>query len=654
MFTPEKMTQIQAVFHRRDLGAVAETVIRDGNLHLTDAADLEPWAQELQTYGGAGEEGQAGRDRRERIESMLKDLSIVQKFDGLEPAPEPWEALDPEIAETEGRLESLKTERDANQKDLSRLEGLKSRLGDIPTLGFAIEGRDAYSYLCVETGRVNDKNLDILNAKLAPVLHMVLPLGSARGKTTVLAVSLKRDKAVLDAALAEAGFEAIEWGKGEYALTPDEIRGIDAKIGTLRDAVQKTNSQILEIAAARGKWLLSALFKLRKERLTHRIQQTFRKTDHTFLLSGWVPEAHQSGFVGAIREATGDRCVVKRIRPEDFASVREGKVQVPVRLKNPALVKPFELLTSAYGTPAYTSLDPTPLVGLSFLLMFGVMFGDVGHGLVLALIGGLLLLKLKGDARQAGLLILYAGCSSMVFGFLFGSIFGYEETLPTLWLKPMESISQLFKTLIFFGTGMVTVSCLMNVGNKLKKGQWPVAIFNKAGIVGLMFYWSGIFLAMQVLSPPATKSGFQKALPFLLGAAFVLLLLQEPISRFLMGKKKLFHEGAVTGMMEAVMEMLETFLGFLANTVSFIRVAAFGLAHAGLFMAVFELCKGMQNVANGSLSIVLMIVGNIGIIMLEGLVVTIQSVRLEFYEFFTRFFEHGNNPYRPVKTELQA
>jgi len=652
MFTPEKMMQIQAVFHKGDVDAVAEAVIRDGNLQTTDAGDLETWASELDRYGTEEETGSM-RDRRERIEGMLKDLSVVPKFEGLEPASETWESLDPKIAEIAGRLEALKIEKETKQKDLSRLENLKARLGGICDLGFALEGRDAYSYLCVETGRVNDRNIGVLTDRLAPILHLLLPLGSNKGKTVVIAVALKRDAAALNAALAEAGFESIEWGKGDYALTAEEIRGLDAKISGLGEAVRKAGASILEIGAAHGPFLRSALFKLRKEKLTHRILRFFRKTDHTFLLSGWVPAAHQKDFVRGIREATKGRCVVKEIRPEDIHSVREGRVQVPVRLRNPAPVRPFELLTSAYGTPSYTSLDPTPLVGLSFLTMFGVMFGDVGHGLVLALIGGLLLWKLKGESRKAGQLILYAGCSSMLFGFLFGSIFGFEETLPTLWLKPMESISELFKTLIFFGTGMLTVSCLMNVANKLKKGLWPVAIFHKAGIVGLVFYWSGIFMAMQILSPSAgAKSGLQKAVPFLLASAFVLLLLQEPISRFLMGKKKLFHEGAATGMMEAVMEMLETSLGFLANTVSFIRVAAFGLAHVGLFMAVFELCRGVQNVAHGSVSLIIMIVGNIGIIMLEGLVVTIQSVRLEFYEFFTRFFEHGDNPYRPVRTEL--
>lgn len=106
--------------------------------------------------------------------------------------------------------------------------------------------------------------------------------------------------------------------------------------------------------------------------------------------------------------------------------------------------------------------------------------------------------------------------------------------------------------------------------------------------------------------------------------------------------------------MEGVIEMLETFLGYLANTVSFIRVAAFGLAHVGLLMAVFALSEGMHQMAKGAVSVAIVIFGNIGIIVLEGMVVTIQSVRLEFYEFFTRFFEHGDTPYRPVKQELRG
>jgi V/A-type H+-transporting ATPase subunit I len=652
MFIPEKMMQIQAVFSNRDADAAVEAVIRDGNLQITDVGDIEPWARELSKYG-AGEEADSMSERRELVEGLLKDLAVEPKFEGLPPARDSWENLDTQIHEIGQRLKSLKTERESGVKELARLENLKTKLGGLRNLGFTLEGSDAYSYLCVEAGRIRDRNLEILGEKLQSILHVLMPLGSAGGKTTLLVVTLKRDKAALNAALGESGFEALEMGKGEFAVSPEELRTLDSKIAALTMDVRTTDGRIRELGGRHGTFLRSILFHFRKERLTRLILRHFRKTDRTFLLSGWIPAAQRETFVREIRESTGGRCVVEEIRPDELPAVREGKVQVPVRLKNPAPIRPFELLTSAYGTPAYTSLDPTPLVGLSFLIMFGVMFGDVGHGLVLALIGVLLLWKLRGEARQAGLLVLYAGCSSMAFGFLFGSIFGFEEILPTLWLKPMESIPTLFKTLIFFGTGMLTASVLLNIGNKLKKGQWPAAIFNKAGVMGLVFYWCGIATAVRILSPAeASPSGFAKAVPLVLAAAAVLLFFHEPISRLLMGKKKLFHEGAATGMMEAAMGMLEMFLGYLANTVSFIRVAAFGLAHVGLFMAVFALSEGMRGMAHGAASAAVIVIGNIGIILLEGLVVTIQSVRLEFYEFFSRFFEHGDNPYRPVRTEL--
>jgi V/A-type H+-transporting ATPase subunit I len=120
------------------------------------------------------------------------------------------------------------------------------------------------------------------------------------------------------------------------------------------------------------------------------------------------------------------------------------------------------------------------------------------------------------------------------------------------------------------------------------------------------------------------------------------------------GKRKLFPEGVATGIMGGIVEILEIFLGFLANTVSFIRVAAFGLAHAGLFMAIFALSDAVKGSAGGVISGLVLLFGNLLIIALEGLVVSIQAVRLEFYEFFSRFFQSGSIGYRPLKAELTA
>jgi V/A-type H+-transporting ATPase subunit I len=140
--------------------------------------------------------------------------------------------------------------------------------------------------------------------------------------------------------------------------------------------------------------------------------------------------------------------------------------------------------------------------------------------------------------------------------------------------------------------------------------------------------------------------------PILMAASIFLLFFREPIIHLLQGKKKLFPEGLVSGVMGGLVEILDIVLGFLANTVSFIRVAAFGLAHAGLFMAIFALSDLVKTSAHGIASALVLLFGNILIICLEGLVVSIQGVRLEFYEFFTRFFERGEAIYRPLKSEL--
>jgi V/A-type H+-transporting ATPase subunit I len=266
-------------------------------------------------------------------------------------------------------------------------------------------------------------------------------------------------------------------------------------------------------------------------------------------------------------------------------------------------------------------------------------------------------MALKGKKqmfKHAGVLIFYGGCASMTYGFLFGSIFGIEHLLPTLWVKPMESISELFKIAIYFGIGMITLAMVINAINGIRKRHFLGLIFDKAGLLAAILYWSGIVVVTRMLTTTAEAKGEVPVLVIgLMLAAVVLLFLREPILHLAEGKKKLFPEGVTTGIMGGLVEILEIFLGFLANTVSFIRVAAFGLAHAGLFMAIFSLSDAVQGMAGGLVSGLILVFGNVLIICLEGLVVTIQAVRLEFYEFFSRFFEQSNSKYEPIGAELK-
>jgi V/A-type H+-transporting ATPase subunit I len=653
MFTPEKMIQAQAVFSNRDIDAVAESIVRQGVLQMADVAEVEDWAGEL-AAAGTGDEPADMRTRRERIEAVMKLLDVPDSTKNGSPAAGKWEEIDGRAAEIENACRNEVSLLDGMRKELNRLESLRVRAGEMPSPGFSLEGQEAYSYLSVEMGRVADKNMGVLKSRLEPVLHTLMVLGSGKGHSTIVVLSLKQDGPKVRAALAEAGFDAITPEKAEWMLTPEQLGELDAKIAALRGQIEGSAKRLKGMASEHGPFLGAVLFRIQWEGLKQRILRYFRKTDQTYVMSGWLPRADRKPFAEELKRATSGRCVLREIPAEDVESVRSGKVQVPVKLRNPALVKPFEILLGAYGTPDYRTIDPTPILGISFLIMFGLMFGDVGHGLVLALAGAFMLLKgrqasgRQASGRQTGLLVLYAGCSSMVFGFLFGSIFGFENTLPTLWTKPMESIGRMFKAVIFFGAGLITVSVVIRMINQYRQRRFLHIVFDKAGLVGGVFYWCGIAMATAVLAAGPVPAW----LPVVLLAMCVLLFLQEPLVHALQ-KKKLFPDGAASGLMGGFIEVLEAFLGYLANTVSFIRVAAFGLAHVGLFMAVFALADANKTSAGGAAYYLIQLVGNIIIIVLEGMVATIQCVRLEFYEFLSRFFEQGESEYKPYGSEFR-
>jgi V/A-type H+-transporting ATPase subunit I len=377
------------------------------------------------------------------------------------------------------------------------------------------------------------------------------------------------------------------------------------------------------------------------------IKDYFKVTDKTCLFSGWVPEEETGDLVSNIREITGGTAVIEVTRADKIPGVDEGGVEVPVLFKQPPFLKPFELLVSGYGTPSYRMIDPTIFVGITFLLMFGMMFGDVGHGLVL-LAGGLLTALKSKKWHEAGKLGAYCGVVSMIFGFLFGSFFGLDSLLPTLWLKPLENMTDLFKAAIGFGVVMVSLGIILNVINSFRAHSFWQNFFDKSGPLVGVVYWAGIGIVLKTMI-----SGGNSLSPAIFYGIFIAPLsvftLRGPLLKLMGKQRRSFPDGIGTYIMESVVEVMEILMGYLANTISFIRVAAFGLAHAGLFVAVFSLARVVSARPGGLfLSWLVLILGNVVIILLEGLVVTIQALRLEYYEFFGKFFKGLGSKYEPA------
>ncbi len=343
-------------------------------------------------------------------------------------------------------------------------------------------------------------------------------------------------------------------------------------------------------------------------------------SEHFVVVAGWVP-------VSRIKKLSD---VFDRYA---WGTDEEVEIVPPTYMNPPSPFKPFASVVSTYGLPEYNSFDPTLIVSITFPLLFGMMFGDVGHGLVLS-IGGLFL-WLRG-VTYAGVFF-YSGLSAMLFGFLYGSFFCYEDVIPPLLFSPSplrgSGYLKLMAFSIFLGMAIIVLGMIINVIQHIKKPR--KAIFGEHGLLSLFFYLSVILAGLWGLIFKSKVPVYVVALPFVL----LVLMFLRPL---LEGEKMTIDN---------VFMAFEEILNFFTNTVSFVRVAAFAMSHAIMSSLVFIFREAFGSGGTGfGLDILL---GNIFVMAMEGLVVYIQTVRLHYYEFFSKFFSGKGYPYSPLKWELK-
>jgi V/A-type H+-transporting ATPase subunit I len=246
-----------------------------------------------------------------------------------------------------------------------------------------------------------------------------------------------------------------------------------------------------------------------------------------------------------------------------------------------------------------------------------------------------------------GIILMECGVASVIFGFLYGSVFGVEHLLPALWFSPMQDVNYFIKIAILVGVGAISLGLILSFINalRLKTPRLPAA-----GLLAALIYWILAGLGVRYLLTGAMEWDFWVAagvagVTLLMGIIYILqrLWLAPP-------QAEASTEGVSIRLLEGIIEVVDGTIRFVANTISFIRIAAFALAHAGLFIAVFSLADTLNRMGGGGLVYWLTIaVGNVVIILLEGLVVSIQIVRLEYYEFMSKFFHGGGEPFKPLE-----
>jgi V/A-type H+-transporting ATPase subunit I len=372
---------------------------------------------------------------------------------------------------------------------------------------------------------------------------------------------------------------------------------------------------------------------------SHNVRKYAGHTKESFYISGWMPKDELKLFIKNIDK---DKSISYVIEEPEMVK----RASPPTELKNHRIFKPFESIVKTYGLPSYNEVDPTIFVSIVYVFLFGMMFGDIGQGAILALGGYYLYYKKK---INLGGVLIPVGISSMIFGLLYGSIFGYENIIKPLWIHPMEEITNIMIISIGVGIFLISVSMIINLINKIKNKELVNILFDKNGIAGFVFYWGVLLLAVYYLRKgemliPVVLAGM------ILALSLLCIAFKELLENIIHKKKKLLPDDRGSFIAESLFEIFDTVLGFVSNTISFVRVSAFALNHIGLFMAIFILA----NMLNGAGNIIVVIIGNIIIIGLEGLIVGIQDLRLTYYELFSRFFVGEGIPFKPIKaTEKQ-
>ena len=358
-----------------------------------------------------------------------------------------------------------------------------------------------------------------------------------------------------------------------------------------------------------------------------------------FVLSGWIP----ADTYAEISKTISEEAPTTVLMAEDTKDIECSGIRIPTKLKNNPIFRPFQDIVAMYSLPSYGEIDPSSIVAITFILFFGLMFGDVGHGIMIFL-GSMLLVKRGIMRRSLGTVMKMASLSSIFFGIMYGSIFGIEGIIPEFWLKPMDDVNTLLAVSIGIGIFTISIGLVLNMIKQYKARDFGRLLFDGQGFAGLALYWTLCALGMIYITGSPVSERTADLMWLGIGVLIVVMILRDVLARYLLRQK-----GEGESVVLNFFEIMHSLMSFVSNTASFVRLAAFALNHVGLSLAVIMLAEMVHSLPGGIvMKGIILVIGNIVIVCLEGLIVFIQTLRLEYYEFFGKFYKGGGSNFKPV------
>lgn len=648
MFDAVPMVRVRIQVPAGDAAAATHAVARLGLLHLIDVAhgrtDAAP--------PGSAELLRQHRELRDRTARTLERLGVpplrlsgstdaitVRDFD-VERC-----RIETELAAVEHAVDEAWTGRATALAGIETLEGQTIRAAALADAGIELSRLRALRFASVVVAAAPGEALASLSAYLSPTPHLIEPLDHASGEQLAIVAVPASARSRLEAAERLVHVGALD----ASAMAPaGDVADLQVALDAARARADARSADLRALAEAHGTALQHLLARAETCLLLLQAQTRFGVTGRFIVISGWIPQSDSARLAQAVA-AVAPRAVIDIEAPGDVRAPA-GVAGIPILHRNPVLLRPFQPLVEMYDTPSYSELQPTAFFAISFLLMFGLMFGDVGHGAVLAS-AGYCLFRYMPRFLDYGILLMEAGAASAAFGVLYGSFFGIEGALPVLWLEPARDLPAFMRTAITVGVVLVSGGLILNVVNSWRLGERAEALLGLRGMFGAFLYWTALGLAARMLMP-----GTVVAPPWLIGAlamgAAVLVVLRQPLIHWLTPaaeRPRVACPPAWLRALEGSVELVDSLFAYFANTISFIRIAAFAAVHAGVLVAIFAVADTVARQRfGGPMSAIVLVLGNLVLILLEGLTVSIQVLRLEYYEFFGKFFRGGGQAYRPL------
>lgn len=563
--------------------------------------------------------------------SLLSRLGIAPAYFPFEKAPHTVEECTDYLTRTGAAVSRILTHRSAEESLASSNDALIGSLSHFSELTVDLSELLNVKLLDLRFGRVPADAYNELAAYAAdcPSVYLVRTGRSAQ-KIYCIYFALTADCDRIAEEFLHFGFEYEEKPDepGFSGVPAERIAQLAAESAEARRKAAALSEELHTLAAKERDALLSRYAWLRYMSRAYELRAFAVRKGGRFYFTGWVPEKSAERF-DADAHRLGLACALEKPSRADIT-------QAPAKFTTGFLSRIYSPYVRMYGYPAYGELDPRVFVAFTYTLLFGIMFGDVGQGAVLVLLG----LYFVRKKLWLGRIMTAVGLSSIAFGFVYGSVFGNEHWLPGFKVMEDGNMTTMLGLSVAVGCLLILVCVVLNVMTGFRQRDLKKAIFSANGILGGILYLSVISgLGAQLLFDRNLWS-----LPYVLGFIVlpaVCIFCGEPLARLMEKHDDWRPESAGMFFIDGFFGLFEAALSWLSNTVSFLRVGAYAICHAGMMMVVYLL----STTSSGGTAVWGVVLGNALVMTIEAVLVSIQVLRLEFYEMFGRFYSGTGTPF---------